>query len=126
MTAAEDGKALRKVVFNDRMDVVVARVAFGEASQPQLVEFPARYVLQLAGGVQCHRRMREPGFRQLLLWRTSNACGHVSVSEREREREREQKHREKTTQRARTVAAGFATRACLSGPSLSIKHMFFF
>ncbi|CAE7212587.1 unnamed protein product, partial [Symbiodinium natans] len=71
-TKTTDGKALRKVVFNDRMDVVVARVAFGEASQPQLVEFPARYVLQLAGGVQCHRRMREPGFRQLLLWRSQS------------------------------------------------------
>ncbi|CAE7501443.1 unnamed protein product [Symbiodinium sp. CCMP2456] len=69
-TRGATAMALRKVVFNDRLDLVLARAAFGEASQPQLVEFGARYVLRLAGGVQCDRRLGER--RRLLLWRSQS------------------------------------------------------
>ncbi|CAE7489421.1 unnamed protein product [Symbiodinium microadriaticum] len=56
-TKGATAMALRKVVFNDRLDLALTKAAFGEASQPQLVEFGARYVLRLAGGVQCDRRL---------------------------------------------------------------------
>eukprot|EP00439_Symbiodinium_sp_Y106_P013012 s2362_g1.t3 len=69
-TKGTTAMASRKVVFNDRLDLVLARAAFGEASQPQLVEFGARYVLRLAGGIQCDRRLGDP--RRLLLWRSQS------------------------------------------------------
>ena len=42
-TKGTTAMASRKVVFNDRLDLVLARAAFGDASQPRLVEFGARY-----------------------------------------------------------------------------------
>ena len=49
---------LRRVIFNDRLDPVIARAAFGEQARPRFVDFGARYVLQLAGGVRCDLRAR--------------------------------------------------------------------
>ncbi|CAE8602815.1 unnamed protein product, partial [Polarella glacialis] len=60
--------SLRQVVVMDRVDVPILQNAFGSAiAEPKLVEFGARYVLQITGGVRCDLRAESPNV--LLIWR---------------------------------------------------------
>ncbi|CAE8581372.1 unnamed protein product, partial [Polarella glacialis] len=60
--------SLRQVVVMDRVDVPILKNAFGSAiAEPKLVEFGARYVLQITGGVRCDLRAESPNV--LLIWR---------------------------------------------------------
>ena len=59
MTATDSGVGTpRKVVCADAIDPAIVQATFGDHVSPQLVDFGARYVLHLAGGVQCDLRAK--------------------------------------------------------------------
>ncbi|CAL1173255.1 unnamed protein product [Cladocopium goreaui] len=67
MTATDSGVGTpRKVVCADAIDPAIVQATFGDHVSPQLVDFGARYVLHLAGGVQCDLRAKT---KTLLVWR---------------------------------------------------------
>ena len=59
MTATDSGVgAPRKVVCADAIDPAIVQATFGDHVSPPFVDFGARYVLHLAGGVQCDLRAK--------------------------------------------------------------------
>lgn len=79
MTATDSGVgAPRKVVCADAIDPAIVQATFGDHVSPPLVDFGARYVLHLAGGVQCDLRAKTKtlGVSWAMLNLPSPGCGN--------------------------------------------------
>eukprot|EP00929_Paragymnodinium_shiwhaense_P083864 TRINITY_DN44815_c0_g1_i1.p1 TRINITY_DN44815_c0_g1~~TRINITY_DN44815_c0_g1_i1.p1 ORF type:complete len:354 (+),score=25.21 TRINITY_DN44815_c0_g1_i1:79-1062(+) len=58
--------ALRKLTVDNYIDKMILQAAFGDDTQPELVDFGARYALELTGVVKCQKPIQP---QKLLIWR---------------------------------------------------------